>query len=211
MILGVVMSVLHLCSTWRDAKNTGSSQETNRFGCPKALLCVVTVVSCLLGTSQAVSACSCVPSSPLAELEQSAFVFSGTVIEIVEQGAPEGWSPDSPLLFTRFVVDRSWKGIDGEETTILTWLDNGANCGYSFELGEDYLVYGYIAETVLGVKFETDHSPVDEAGGFRQTDGCSLTKRLSAANEDIETLGEPTFTVIEQTVWGQLKALFRVG
>ena len=83
-------------------------------------LFVLTVVSCSLFTPQAISACSCEILPPQQNLGRAAFVFSGTVIEIVEEGVT---FDDSPIFFTKFKVDRSWKGIDGEETTIVSWGD----------------------------------------------------------------------------------------
>ncbi len=167
------------------------------------LLFVIALVSSSLFTPQAISACSCEFLPPLQNLGGSAFVFSGTVIEIVEEGATEA---ESPIFFTTFEVDRSWKGIDGQETTIVSWADSGADCGYSFEVGEAYLVYGYISGSILGDKIETDRSP-DVAGGFRLTNGCKQTKRLSEAAGDIAAL-DGLITIVQPTLWGQIKALY---
>ena len=85
----------------------------------RTFLFIVAAVSILLGTSQAVSACSCelVPTA-LDGLARAKFVFAGTAVEIDEQGEFEG----SQLVFTKFEVDQSWKGIDGEEITISSEL-----------------------------------------------------------------------------------------
>ena len=37
---------------------------------------------------------------------------------------------------------------------------------------------------------------------------CSRGGRLSSATEDLEALGEPSFTLVKPTGWGQIKALF---
>ena len=168
------------------------------------LLCVVAVIACSVATPQFISACSCVILSPLESLKQADFVFSGAVIEIEEQGAFE----DDFLFLTKFQIDRSWKGVDEEEVAILSWGPHfGSNCGYTFEVGEDYLVYGYIGNTI-GARIGTDSSP-DEVEIFRVTNTCWQPKPLSEATEDIEALDNPTdISVVEPSLWGQIKALF---
>lgn len=170
----------------------------------RTLSCIIAVGSCLLGTSRVVSACSCeLAPTALAELRRAAFVFAGTVIEIDEQATEVDFSGDKveiPLLFTKFEVARSWKGIDGEETTILTEAGMGTNCGYSFQLGVEYLVYGYV--------WAHPYDSSDEEK-YLQTNACFRTKPLGEATEDLEALGEPSFTLIKPTLWGQIKTLFR--
>ncbi len=151
------------------------------------LLFVVAVVSCSLGTSQASSACSCFEIlSPLAAMAQADVVFTGTVIEIDEQPS---------ISIVKFKVDRAWKGVDGDEATIVTSF-SGATCGYLFALDEAYLVYGRFGAYIV------------PAGEFPDTGLCDPNKLLSEATEDIETLGEPSLTLVKPTFWGQIKALF---
>ena len=177
----------------------------------RTLAFLVIAVSVILARPQVAFACSCErPQTALDALAWSEFAFSGTVVEIVdfvpmavnsnEQGEIEHLS----FFFARFEVDRSWKGIDGEEVTLLSWVDDGATCGYTFELGEDYLVYGGITKfAAYGVQIETG-----EAGGYRAASACSRTSRLSEthAQDDIAALdGE---TAVTPSLWGQIKALF---
>ena len=172
---------------------------------------LVIAVSVILGGSQVASACSCERAqTALAGLASSEFAFAGTVVGIadfvpmaVNSGEQEEIEHLS-FFFARFEVDRSWKGIDGEEVTLLSWVNDGATCGYTFELGEDYLVYGGITDFVAyGVQIETD-----EAEGYRAASACSRTSRLSEAQaqDDIAALdGE---TAVPPSLWGQIKALF---
>ena len=115
----------------------------------RTTLFVVAAVSFSLATPQAVSACVCAgpPPSPLAALAGADAVFTGTVIEIVEPAIEVEVDGDkfefSLFSITKFKVDRVWKGVDEEETTIITIGDDGA-CGYTFKLSEGYLVYGRV-------------------------------------------------------------------
>ena len=174
----------------------------------RELFCLGAVLSCLLGTSQVASACSCeLAPDTQAELRRSAFVFAGTVIEIDEQPADEEiLGPGAALIFTTFRVSRSWKGVEGEETTVLTWdTEDGSVCGYRFELDEDYLVYGYTSNSAFGAPVERLGSP--EVVEFLQTNSCFRTQPLGEAAGDVTALGDPVFTVVRATHWGQIKVL----
>lgn len=99
-------------------------------------------------------------------------VLAGRVVEIVE---PVDFTVQEYLLVT-FAVSSVWKGEVQQITTVST-APNGAQCGYPFELGEQYLVYGY--SSVDGL-----HAGL-----------CSLrTNVLSAATEDTQQLGDPVAT-----------------
>lgn len=164
------------------------------------LLLVFVIVSSAWLMPVAVLACSCEFLTPQQKLEEGAFVFSGNVIDIEE----EGTNPDEiPMLFTTFEVGRSWKGIDGSQVTVVSFEDSGANCGYRFEPSEEYLVYGFIADGIAGVEIETDSSP-DLAEGHRMTNACQRPLRLAEAAADIEALD--SMTVVRPLVWGRLKA-----
>ena len=170
------------------------------------LLYVVAVVSCLLGTSQVASGCI---SQTLHEaIDQAAFIFAGTAVEIDEQQPQldEFGELEGLISFTRFEVDRSWKGVDGKETTVLTLevvsaLIDGETVpvegvvfdlapGVGFRVGEEYLVYGYIWDTIDGF----DPFP-DRNEKFQITNGWFRTKPLSSATEDLAALGEPTLVI----------------
>ena len=175
----------------------------------RTFLFFVAVVSCWLAMPQAVSACTCQPApAPLEELERAAVVFTGTVIEIdeeplvIEQG---GDKVEIPLfLFTKFKVDQSWKGVDGDETIILTYEGGCSYC--CFQPGEDYLVYGYIE----ALPFTSDELPFSSVEGeaFLQSSACSRTRLLTEATEDIEALDGAT--AVTPSLWGQIKAWFMV-
>lgn len=169
----------------------------------RTLLFFSAVVACLLGTPQASFALLCAePLPPLEALAYGDVVFVGTVIEIDEQPIEIELGNNKieiTLVLAKFKVDRSWKGVNGEGTIVLTQVAEIEDL-YEFQLGKDYLVYGYIAPLPL--------PPRDEEEEYLQTSGCSRTKPLSAAIEDIEALGGPSSTLVKPALWGQIKALF---
>lgn len=120
------------------------------------------------------AACSCEgpPGTPMEELASHDVVLAGRIVEIVE---PADFRRQEYLLVT-FAVSSVWKGEVPQVVTVST-APNGALCGYPFELGEQYLVYGY--SSVDGL-----HAGL-----------CSLrTNVLSAATEDTQQLGDPIAT-----------------
>ena len=127
-------------------------------------------------TSDAVHACSCVqPGTPSEELEKFSAVFAGKVVTVEHSYDPNGGVVSAEDRSTiGFQVGTVWKGAVHEDTSITTPPTGGA-CGFTFEEGEEYIVYAY-------------DSPYDE-GGY--TAGiCSRTARLALALEDIAALGE---------------------
>ena len=65
----------------------------------------------------------------------------------------------------------------------------GSFCGYSFEEGQDYLIYGYE---------ENEGDPIF-------TGLCTRTKLLEDAQDEIAVLNRAT--AIEPSPWGTIKAL----
>jgi len=73
---------------------------------------------------------------------------------------------------TVFHVKDSWKGRHSDRIT--TRIDvSCCVCGYSFEKGESYLIFGY-----------------EERDGYFSTSVCSLTQKLESAEEIIAILEE---------------------
>ena len=141
----------------------------------------IAVVSGLLGTSQAVSACSCGPPPSLLEaLERADVVFTGTVIEIDEQPVEveeEGDTFERPMSFVKFKVNQSWRGVEGEETTILSLCD-GFSCDYCFQPGKDFLFFGHMSSNPL----------TDDEEEFPQSFACGRTDLLTSEPSEEEGL-----------------------
>ncbi|MCM3711317.1 hypothetical protein [Sporosarcina luteola] len=120
-----------------------------------------------------VSACSCImPPSPEEALDKADAVFSGEVVEIVENKKFFGGAYGRTV---HLKVDKAWKGIKESETSITTGYDDG-DCGYSFEKGQKYLVYASASNMYVP--------------GTLSTTICHRTTELSNAAEDLNELGE---------------------
>ena len=86
--------------------------------------------------NQSAYACSCASQggpSPREAFEKSTAVFSGEVIEIDKNDS-------SPTKTVKFDVQRIWKGVSGNQTTVITGSGDG-DCGYPFVMNETYLIY----------------------------------------------------------------------
>lgn len=114
-------------------------------------------------------ACSCaMPGTPAEELARSEAVLAGRVVGLnVPQGAVIGTGDPVHVVFE---VERVWKGPAYHSLVIVT-ARSEVSCGYSFEVGQEYLVYAYAAESEL-------HTSI-----------CSRTALLAAAGEDLAALG----------------------
>jgi Carboxypeptidase regulatory-like domain len=95
-------------------------------------------------------ACSCAPPGPACEAAwKASAVFVGTVTDLTrEHKTPDasGNIQINGFLGTRavFEVSEAFIGMEGrgKEVEIRTGM-GGGDCGYSFQLGETYLVYAY--------------------------------------------------------------------
>lgn len=136
---------------------------------PGLLVSLVLAGTISLATAPNAHACSCVvPPPPQEALEMSEEVFSGEVVEISE--IPGGVS-------VGFSVSEEWKGVDQREIEVAT-SGGEASCGFSFEVGGEYLVY----------TSENTSSP----GPDTRTGLCSRTADLANAGKDLDALGAGT-------------------
>jgi len=100
------------------------------------------------------------PKSVKLALKQSAAVFSGEVLEMGNGGN---------YIEVRLRVERSWKGVAGEEVFLLT--DSTVESPH-YRVGQKYLVFAY------------------KRDGKLFTGNCSRTKKLEYAQGDLQQLGE---------------------
>ena len=97
----------------------------------KMLLSAASLLAIFQAT--AAYACSCIPSNPQQSFESAQAVFAGRVIDVIQP------NPDSEVQ-VRFEVSRIWKGQKRPQIVVMT-SSSSASCGYSFQAGEQYLVY----------------------------------------------------------------------
>jgi HEAT repeat protein len=112
------------------------------------------------------AACTCSPPpEPLAALAKADAVFSGTAVgrRDPQEGAEIHSSMD-PIDYV-FATTRVWKGDFGD-TVVVRTARSSASCGYSFVLGEEYLVYASRRRDdpeLLGTSLCTRTRPVGRA------------------------------------------------
>ncbi|WP_342598344.1 hypothetical protein MHB48_12260 [Psychrobacillus sp. FSL H8-0483] len=116
-------------------------------------------------------ACSCMqPDTAQAELDRSAAVFSGKVVDMVDVNKNNSIQSSADPIAVLFEVKETWKGLDQTQVIIYTERDS-ASCGYEFTLDQQYLVYA------------------NETDGELRTGLCSRTTPLLTADMDLDELG----------------------
>lgn len=72
--------------------------------------------------------------------KRASVVFSGKVIKIDKK-------PNNNFVKVTFNIEKSWKRVL-ENEVILTTTNSDEDCGYSFKVGEKYLVYAYVGKNI---------------------------------------------------------------
>ena len=120
--------------------------------------------------------CSCLrPGPPLTALDQATAVFAGEVSAINQTA--RGFE-------VSFSVAEVWKG-ELPQNLVITTGPHSAACGYSFEVGQDYLVYAHGRDNNrLGAGL------------------CSRTALLSNAADDLVELGDGALPAFDKSTDG---------
>lgn len=117
------------------------------------------LIALFLLAGSLVSACSCVmPGTPLEEMNNSAAVFQGKVLNV---------SQVDSYYVVSIEVFESYKGNVAGLVSLTTALDS-AGCGFNFVVGEEYLVYAIGEISELSVN------------------SCGRTALLSEAKDDLK-------------------------
>ena len=88
-----------------------------------------------------VLACTCAPIGHLGAVRQAEVAFSGTATHIFDPGGKGPLVSTGRIVQTTFEVDGVFKGDVPESVRVLASAD-GASCGFAFEVGKRYKVYG---------------------------------------------------------------------
>ena len=150
-------------------------------------------------------ACSCELLSVQNALNRAEFVFVGKVIELELEPlevSTGNQTLDWPLRHATFQVDRSWKGVNGGETVVIT-EEEYSSCSYFYEPQEEYLVFGH-----AGQLFSAEFDDIELETEYLVPDVCSRGGLLAWSAEVIDSLGTPISSAVEPSVWGRIKALF---
>ena len=108
-------------------------------------------------------ACSCAPpGTPLETLEGATAVFVGEVVSVEAPEPVDGAISTADPVKVTFAVNTVWKGQVQPELT-LTTPRMDASCGYTFVIGQTYLVYAYGHSTSLETHLCTRNQPIADA------------------------------------------------
>ncbi|MGI8639888.1 MAG: hypothetical protein ACR2MG_08025 [Pyrinomonadaceae bacterium] len=122
---------------------------------------ILIVATFLLLNFDSVLGCVCVPTTISQKIEQAQSVFSGKAI-------------GRTTTKIRFKVQKWWKGTPNSGIFIYADSKVITSCDVSFKNGATYLVYAFKS------------SPENKL----ETNQCTGTKELAAADEDLKILGK---------------------
>jgi hypothetical protein len=129
-------------------------------------------------------ACSCVLPEhfdPASSTGAAAAVFVGRVVKISPFPAPRAREA-GPFYDDREVVievSASWKGPRTLRITVLTG-NSGADCGYFFETGKEYLVFADSTDSAVDPRWAGSH--------LLSVSLCSETSSLDRAKDNVRAL-----------------------
>jgi hypothetical protein len=106
-------------------------------------------------------ACSCSVQTSEQAFAASTAVFLGIARDITQTPTP---STFGPLLEVKFDVSRVWKG-DVTRTQVVVTPIGGTVCGFGFQTGRAYLVYGYRNDSGLWTSICSHTRATDLAAG----------------------------------------------
>jgi len=142
----------------------------------RRLLAILAVLGSTLAGPRPAWACSCAPpEQPPNAFAQADAVFAGTVTAINDVGLGSllvnqirdwlGLGLHSGLYGRQITlaVNDSWKGVTTTRVRLVTGYGS-ADCGYTFVVRNQYLVYGYYAQDGLGTNICTRTTDVSSAG-----------------------------------------------
>jgi hypothetical protein len=138
------------------------------------LLLLLTLLAPAAPACEAPARCTCIERLSMESARTAAdAVFLGTVTSVREVTERSGDGAHAVVSReVAFSVDAAWKGLAAREVLVYTGTGAG-DCGFPFEVGKRYLVYGYGDDDRLG------------------TGVCTRTGGAAEAGKEIEALGAP--------------------
>jgi hypothetical protein len=141
------------------------------------------IVVTLAAAAPEAYACDCRRLAPLspAVREESAYIFAGRVLRIVERSERtvttyDGGAESSARFLDKravFAVEKAWRGVEAPSFEVMV---DASDCDPWFEPGKSYLVFA------------------DRDGDGRPyTSICLRTKRLAESAEVVALLGAPAY------------------
>jgi len=152
---------------------------------------IFAAVLLVIGLDSAVLGCSCMGRQPIVKsYSEAAVVFVGTVSKMSHADSRSGFSN----LRVSFIVDKPLKRVKTEQVDIFT-SSQGTACGFPFEVGNMYLVYGY----------------GDENPGSNTTNICVRTRylELGRIDDEVEILKTLSAGKLIPRIYGSVVELTR--
>lgn len=161
----------------------------NRFVMALSFVILLSCMSLVLPSKS--YACSCaLQTDPIKAVEQSKAVFSGKVLAIEPKVLDINGILDHKIA-VHFEVEATWKGMNETQAIVLTNLGE-PSCGYTFQLGETYLVFAY---------------DYDFKENMLQTSSCSLTKKLTDATSELSKMGQGADPIDDVILKGKMDTM----
>ena len=144
--------------------------------------CVILALAAPGPFSHEVASCECGPKlAPTPEyIASAAVVFAGTAVAEVLEREPFDGRLFAKGTRTLFAVSEVWKG--DVPSSGFVWIMSPAGCGYSFEIGESYVVFAFSSTRGL------------------TTSMCDFTSPSRDASSTMAILGPPK-TLVHQDQW----------
>lgn len=130
---------------------------------------VMVAFGCLWVWPAVAAACSCVPQSPcqaLSRRDARPNVFEATVESLEHRPISQGMVNGEPLISsgTTIVHLKDVRSLLGDSATTIVTSGDGASCGYSFAVGQRYVIDAYANGGQLGTGACSQTRPIEEAG-----------------------------------------------
>lgn len=156
----------------------------------RAAYILLLALSLLVANTRSASACVCDNEDPPVPdaLRQSSAVFTGTVLDMPQQGGLVGRLERGQGVV--FQVDAAWKGVSHTRVTVWEPYWGGTACEWKFTQGARYLVYA--------------QSDGDDPDGRLRTTHCNSSKPIEGASEDVRLLGPPMIPQVARSTEGSL-------
>ncbi|MCY3883400.1 MAG: hypothetical protein OXG24_00630 [Gammaproteobacteria bacterium] len=130
--------------------------------------------------------CTCLRSTVEENFEVADAVFSGKVLQI-EEASKDGenqWDEIfSPLheIEIELELDETWKGESVSKISVMTYRD-GDMCGYTFSVGDTYLVFAYAEEA--------QNEDEEEVFSYLSTNRCTHNQILNPESTETKAILE---------------------
>jgi hypothetical protein len=140
--------------------------------------------------------------TPVEAMDVADYVLSGQVVSSQRPGlsyyivsGDTAWYRAKHHIRFQFQVNTVWKGAIEDTVDIYSRMQRTA-CGFNFEIGEHYLVYGYVVKSITGADPSAHLADWPEGGAFsyRAAGICSRTRPVEIADDDIFQLPDPIWT-----------------